>query len=239
LSQEDDKILDYLHYPSSPIFDTLLKPHLPLLNKLVKTPKQVRREECPALDYLYTGKAISELKAESTYLKNHLILFSGNLSSIQIAMTHYWLHMNLDSGTRNKDKWIQRVPAAHAMTLLILQQSYTQLSPDGPPFEDLPNHTQLFQDLLKHSWYIQHSQGPPFPAIDVDKEAIGLLEHEMFETSKAAGPASFQQWGLDAGNHQNKWSPYPFVPYSWNECDIPEPEETEYQVFYYQFQNLI
>ncbi|KAF8518538.1 hypothetical protein BU17DRAFT_66375 [Hysterangium stoloniferum] len=27
----------------------------------------------------------------------------------------------------------------------------------------------------------------------VDKEAIGLLEHEMFETSKAAGPASFQQ----------------------------------------------
>jgi hypothetical protein len=127
------------------MFDTLLKPHLPLLNKLVKTPKQVRREECPALDYLYTGKAISELKAESTYLKNHLILFSGNLSSIQIAMTHYWLHMNLDSGTRNEDKWIQRVPAAHAMTLLILQQSYTQLSPDGPPFEDRPNHTQLFK----------------------------------------------------------------------------------------------
>ncbi|KAF8524098.1 hypothetical protein BU17DRAFT_43229 [Hysterangium stoloniferum] len=78
-----------------------------------------------------------------------------------------------------------------------------------------------------------------FPAIDVDKEVIGLLKHEMFETSKAAGPASFQQWGLDAGNHQNTWSPYSFVPYSWNECDIPEPEETEYQVFYYQFQNLV
>jgi hypothetical protein len=107
LSHEDDEILDYLHYPSSPMFDTLLKPHLPLLNKLVKTPKQVRREECPALDYLYTGKAMSELKAESTYLKNHVILFSGNLSSMQIAMIHYWLHMNLDSGARNKDKWIQ------------------------------------------------------------------------------------------------------------------------------------
>jgi hypothetical protein len=117
------------------------------------------------------------------------------------------------------------------MTLLILKQSYTQLSPDGPPFEDLPKYTQLFQDLLKHSWYIQYSQVPPFPAIDVDKEAIGLLEHEMFETSKAAGPASFQQWGLDAGNHQNKWSPYPFIPYYWNECDITEPEETIYQVF--------
>jgi hypothetical protein len=51
----------------------------------------------------------------------------------------------------------------------------------------------------------------------------------MFETSKAAGIASYQQWGLDAGNHQGGWSPYPSVPEGWNLSDIPEAEDIEYQ----------
>jgi hypothetical protein len=50
------------------------------------------------------------------------------------------------------------------------------------------------------------TQNPPRSSADVDCETIGLLERRMFETSKAAGKAGYQQWGLDAGNGQGKWN---------------------------------
>jgi hypothetical protein len=49
-------------------------------------------------------------------------------------------------------------------------------------------------------------------------------------TSQAVGPTGYQQWGLDAGEHQGKFSPYPHVPGEWKFDDIAEAEDTESQV---------
>ncbi|KAJ7679898.1 hypothetical protein B0H17DRAFT_943757, partial [Mycena rosella] len=38
----------------------------------------------------------------------------------------------------------------------------------------------------------------------------------LFETSFEAGRAGNQQWGLDAGSHQDDWSPYADIPKHWN-----------------------
>ncbi|KAH9923074.1 uncharacterized protein B0H18DRAFT_849903, partial [Fomitopsis serialis] len=42
----------------------------------------------------------------------------------------------------------------------------------------------------------------------------------LFEVSARAGPASYEQWGLDAGDHQGKWYPYGNLPSDWTEEDF-------------------
>ncbi|KAK7689878.1 hypothetical protein QCA50_006517 [Cerrena zonata] len=41
-------------------------------------------------------------------------------------------------------------------------------------------------------------------------------------SSKAAGLAGCYQWGLDAGDHHNRWNPYADRPFHWAHVDIPE-----------------
>ncbi|KAH9931831.1 uncharacterized protein B0H18DRAFT_871769 [Fomitopsis serialis] len=44
-----------------------------------------------------------------------------------------------------------------------------------------------------------------------------LFERRLFESSTEAGLAGYEQWGLDAGDHQGKWYPYREVPSDWGE----------------------
>ncbi|KAG1899605.1 uncharacterized protein F5891DRAFT_1037402, partial [Suillus fuscotomentosus] len=37
-----------------------------------------------------------------------------------------------------------------------------------------------------------------------------------FELSLAAGAAENEQWGKDAGTHQDQWNPYEGFPEHWN-----------------------
>ncbi|KAG2335346.1 hypothetical protein BDR05DRAFT_942645 [Suillus weaverae] len=50
---------------------------------------------------------------------------------------------------------------------------------------------------------------------DVDLECLTTLEARMFEDSEEAGPASNQQWGLDAGQHHRRWNVYLNIPNVW------------------------
>ncbi|THU97222.1 hypothetical protein K435DRAFT_663093, partial [Dendrothele bispora CBS 962.96] len=49
---------------------------------------------------------------------------------------------------------------------------------------------------------------------DVDLEAITILERIMFDQSEKAGQAGNQQWGLDAGPHEDGWNPYIDDPFA-------------------------
>jgi hypothetical protein len=44
----------------------------------------------------------------------------------------------------------------------------------------------------------------------------------MFEVSKQASCAGYYQWGLDVGDHQEKWFPYTNVPDSWDHGNSEE-----------------
>ncbi|KAK0475392.1 hypothetical protein IW261DRAFT_1422227 [Armillaria novae-zelandiae] len=51
--------------------------------------------------------------------------------------------------------------------------------------------------------------GKPKPdAVDVDMEALILLEMKIFDRSEDAGVAGNHQWGLDVGMHQDSWYPW-------------------------------
>ncbi|KAI0681781.1 hypothetical protein BC835DRAFT_1204103, partial [Cytidiella melzeri] len=55
---------------------------------------------------------------------------------------------------------------------------------------------------------------------DVDHECLSLLEEHMFVCSVEAGIAGYQQWGLDVGDHQERWNPYLDLPTHWNHGDF-------------------
>ena len=44
--------------------------------------------------------------------------------------------------------------------------------------------------------------------MDVDLEAITLLDRAMFDRSESAGVAGNSQWGLDIGMLEDNWNPY-------------------------------
>jgi len=62
------------------------------------------------------------------------------------------------------------------------------------------------------------------PAADVDLECLTALEERMFERSNRAGASGNWQWGLDVGEHQDRWNPYNGLPTHWNFDDRDQHE---------------
>lgn len=69
-------------------------------------------------------------------------------------------------------------------------------------------------------------------AVDVDMEALVLLEKRMFDTSEDAGFAGNHQWGLDIGMHQDNWYPWN-SPGPEEEKDTREGNESELDVSFH------
>ncbi|KAJ6516560.1 hypothetical protein C8R47DRAFT_960861 [Mycena vitilis] len=59
---------------------------------------------------------------------------------------------------------------------------------------------------------------------------LNVFEERLFEYSLAAGRAGNQQWGLDAGPHQDNWNPYANIPAHWNHDDRENESESELEV---------
>ncbi|KAK0499257.1 hypothetical protein EDD18DRAFT_1377282, partial [Armillaria luteobubalina] len=49
---------------------------------------------------------------------------------------------------------------------------------------------------------------PKIASVDVNMEALHILEDRMFDTSEDAGIAGNCQWGLNVGMHQDNWCPW-------------------------------
>ncbi|KIK60752.1 hypothetical protein GYMLUDRAFT_85199 [Collybiopsis luxurians FD-317 M1] len=71
---------------------------------------------------------------------------------------------------------------------------------------------------------------PKVAGVDVDFEALRILEWRMFDhCSDAAGPAGNHQWGMDKGQHKNRWNPWDeFAPenvigYQKRDASAPMP----------------
>jgi hypothetical protein len=45
-------------------------------------------------------------------------------------------------------------------------------------------------------------------AVDVDLQAVRVLEHQMFAIAKGAAEKGNFQWGLNSGPHRDAWDPY-------------------------------
>lgn len=54
---------------------------------------------------------------------------------------------------------------------------------------------------LAQAFEVQTRQSPSYTAVDVDRECLSILEERLFNTGE-------EDWGLDAGEHQDGWNPY-------------------------------
>jgi hypothetical protein len=111
------------------------------------------------------------------------------------------------------------VPLAHAYTEVITVRKHDEIK-GHPSFAHGKSSVQQHSFILQQAWSLQYNTtSQEYRHADVDKECLLLLEEAMFETSMRAGQAGHYQWGLDAGQHQNDWSPYNDRPAHWNHND--------------------
>ena len=119
-----------------------------------------------------------------------------------------------------RTEWLGLLPLAHALTLLIAFR--LKMAED---LENPAKSTRKTVDFIRAAWKIQYeARKPPYYDVDVDKDCLGRLEELMFERSERAGIAGNCQWGLDAGDHQERWNPYRGNPESWDHRDHVDSE---------------
>lgn len=186
-----------------------------------------RYKDIPVVQYLRTNLVSPPAKKQDNddnridtrmqhFLKQGNIPCYGNLSVTELGQIANWLDSYLLQGPKRRHLWLGRACQAHAATLLIAYRTRNML-------QDQTDHSQDSempdQHILQTAWTIQmrfQSMDTEF-IIDVDKECLALFEERLFEVSKHAGPAGDYQWGLDSGDHQDKWDPWGDIPSHWKD----------------------
>ncbi|KAK0473021.1 hypothetical protein EDD18DRAFT_1117802 [Armillaria luteobubalina] len=110
--------------------------------------------------------------------------------------------------------WATSLAMSHARTLLIAYRYHNLFSQDEdcPPTLDIEAVDRFvcqkaWERLVGYTGCT--TEGKPKPdAVDVDMEALIILEMRMFDRSEDAGVAGNHQWGLDVGMHQDGWYPW-------------------------------
>ncbi|KAI0754058.1 hypothetical protein C8Q80DRAFT_1246645 [Daedaleopsis nitida] len=232
--EDEDLLADTASRPYTQEIDEALRLHVQTFKKLLAwEPGQdisLTCDDVPVLGYVQANQ-----KHHIQSYRAGVVPFVGNLDIDSRAQIHNWIDNNVPTAWENRHLWIGRYTVAHAVTLLLA----TRMRPDPPqPAGDE-------KELMRRAWAIQTgpdpeqlslqtkgSGGDSYPSevklrpVDVDAEGLRVLEHRMFEVSAAAEEAGYYQWGLDAGDHQNRWDPYSVMPSDWNLHDwSPDDDE--------------
>ncbi len=228
MPNNEDILADPSARPYTSEIDKALRPHLDTLSTLLSwEPGQehgLSPSEIPVLDLVK--------KQQSSKVFSHrigVVPYIGNLSIDSRAQIHNWIDNNIPGAKANRHRWIARYVVAHAITLLIMDRMRPE-SGDVRKNED---------DLLKRAWDVQvgsNMKDDELESVDVDAECLRVLERRLFEVSSAGGLASFYQWGLDAGDHEDRWDPYSETPRDWIIGDLHVGDEEEaLQVCYFSY----
>ena len=153
------------------------------------------------------------------------------LDDMQRGQIANWIACNIPDARQSFHRWFQGVPLAHAITLVIVSEKNAQFLREFNRRKSTEKSTKE-EFILEAAWKYQCNAVHPqaSSAVDIDKECLSILEEGLFTRSQAAGQAGSYQWGLDAGDHQNRWNPYDDLPSHWYHDDELEYEEDIYEV---------
>lgn len=209
--------MDPASVPFTEEVDEILSPFQGLLSNILWLNFDALEDEhIPAYEYLKSQK------------KNIMqpVSFSGPLSILERAQIINWFEKKISKNTSRKvrTKWNGLLPLAHAYTLFLtsrvthqdlFEREEMRLATEDKKIDPDIQFTPV--DYLNEGWRRQRNQVPRQEAVDVDLECLQRLEEEMFEVSTRAGPAGNFQWGLDVGQHQDRWYPYQNLPSHLND----------------------
>jgi hypothetical protein len=211
--------------------DKALAPHLDILLKLLDNPDLVPSSEVPAKACLESEakqkkRLAKQAKISPTWSK--ALAYNGGLSIFDLAGINNWFYNRVPEAKSRGLEWFERLPIAHARTCFLL---YLNRSVFIKKLECTGDSDDIHESqLLQLAWEKQVADSKLAKSADVDREAVEALEKKMFECSLDAGPAGNNQWGLDAGPHQNNWQPYALIPLEWNDGTYTQESDSETQV---------
>ncbi|KAG1811699.1 hypothetical protein EV424DRAFT_1515456 [Suillus variegatus] len=213
--QHEDVIANFRHIPYSVNIDEALAPHSQLLTNILEQPDPAKmRNAVPVLGYL------ADL-SEKTGRKQTTVPYCGDLSLTDCAQIANWVYHHIPGASKQIVNWLNCATYAHACTIMaenILAEHHSA-APDMDS-KSLPTPEEEANAILQAAWLdLQLSCDMSAMDVDVDLECLGILEQRMFELSLAAGAAGNEQWGKDAGTHQDRWNPYEGLPEHWNHGD--------------------
>ncbi|KAK0486624.1 hypothetical protein EDD18DRAFT_1111160 [Armillaria luteobubalina] len=149
--------------------------------------------------------------------KPPVIHWNGTLSLDDQARIYNYIHQRITNLKDQGRNGLASLPVAHARTLLVAYRHRdTFLSHEECPVaNDGDKNVEIF--VLQSAWErlvnytgLTTDGYPKIASVDVDMEALRMLEDRMFDTSEDAGIAGNCQWGLDVGMHQDNWCPWKF-----------------------------
>ncbi|KAG2335356.1 hypothetical protein BDR05DRAFT_1036091, partial [Suillus weaverae] len=223
--QHEDVIANFRNIPYSININEALAPHGPLLTDIFEQPDPAKmRNTVPVLGYL------ADL-SEKTGRKHTTVPYCGDLSLTDCAQIANWIYHHIRGASNQIINWLNCATYAHACTIVVAKHKKNQLQElvqnilterhsSAPDVNSVPTPEEQANAMLQAAWLdLQLSYDQSAMDIDVDLECVGILEQRMFEESLAAGAAGNEQWGKDAGTHQDRWNPYEGLPEHWNHGD--------------------
>ncbi|KAG5640028.1 hypothetical protein DXG03_001635 [Asterophora parasitica] len=202
IKQTDDMLENFTSMLVTEEVNDVLTPAKSILESLLKTPDNVSPEDSPLVKWVRDAKKD---------LRKTLVPYAGGLTISERAQIAHWFELNVSKDKKTCQNWIGFVLIVHVHIVFIASHLK-----DDPKYHDLDE-----KGHLKEAWAVLLSCTLPLDwmDIDVDYECIEKLEEQRFKDSVHAGIAGNQQWGLDAGSHQNSWNPYGGLPYNWKKGD--------------------
>ncbi|KAF9071317.1 hypothetical protein BDP27DRAFT_1419113 [Rhodocollybia butyracea] len=194
---EDDLLVDPTAVRCSSEIAAVLQPHRVLLTELAINPEKFSLKQVPALAFQNSKDLIG---GNATY-------YTGGLLATQVAEVNNWIHTKIPMAETLNMNTMLRTTIAHARTLLVAHLFHSELTADMVDGNLEQKVLEKAWERLK-DWTGRTTTGKLRPKIiDVNFEAISLLDKIMFDESDRAGVAGNHQWGLDVGPHELAWTP--------------------------------
>ncbi|KAH9928142.1 uncharacterized protein B0H18DRAFT_1118160 [Fomitopsis serialis] len=219
VEDDEDLLLNPTSFPFSAEIDQILTPHCGVLATLIDVSSCGPGFDLRAIDLdIPALNAVRDARGGgrgTAALKSGVIADRGGLSVMDYGQIINWIYNKVPRAQDKIHVWLGCIPTGHATTLVLLARN-KHLFLQHPGFASLHTDAGGHRFLVQKAWEYQQNTVES-ETHDVDRECVSLFERRLFESSTEAGPASYEQWGLDAGDHQGKWYPYGEVPSDWGE----------------------
>lgn len=194
--------------PYTSEIDEILTPAHATLSALLEDPESVDHKLAPVLAHMKEVEKITKVR-ERMKEEIEAVGCAGDLSVADRAMASNWFKNKIPAAkTAPLPRWMCGPPIAHTFTVLLAARHKDEYEshPEYPC--DGTRQQQLEFILSKAYEYQRIASRPDLMHVDVDLWSLHDLEIMMFSVPSPAHPADYDQWGLDAGDHQEKWNPY-------------------------------
>ncbi|KAF5365496.1 hypothetical protein D9757_012971 [Collybiopsis confluens] len=182
----------------------LLQNHKVTLNDLLMNPLAIESvDSIPALKWLHSR----------SQKDSKIPFFCGGITLDEQARINHFFHEFIVAGRRlHPSQW--DLPLAHCRTIFVADRYRDEFlkmpeCPSAQMCEEVENFvlSQAWGRLDEYTGLSLDGEWKIMP-LDVDMEALILLDRVMFDRSEDAGVAGNSQWGLDVGMLEDNWDPY-------------------------------